>query len=492
MSLDDMRRSSVSPSDVISQLRRKFPPKNQQNAIKEDELPPNAKSSSSSTSSSSSPTTSLSSGGSLLKLYPSAPLRQGPKAHIQLSVLGAENLMAANKSKAKIDPLKPDRRPSLKATLYLPKAQTSTMSHSPNVKDKEKKFHQCTLDAPPIPTYNPVWTDSIYIPLPIPKALLPRVASPPTSDIVSDYKALLSYWGQGHIQIEIIDTERFNEDINLGEITLLLSSLCNTTFQKSTSSSSSDPSVLEVSGTYGLKKGKGSSRVSGSLSLRAYIHLPTISSTTSTPNNGHYARADSGDLPSPPTGDIRGILNAERSIYKEGNVPPPPPQPPSTNSTLTAAKLSISPVKSKHPSPSRISDSNEKGRSSIIAGVSQQLSSISESIESAPIMPPTPPRDADTGEVTMKQCQSPDLIGNRRASIVPTSNGDGASNAVNNGVKSNSHGRRGRAERLSMVSMALDNIMDMQQSMEDGVSLEAKLNTKHAISIQKAEPKKCL
>merc|ERR1711968_293050 len=102
---------------------------------------------------------SASPGKSLLELNPSAPIRQTSKPHLQLSVLGAQNLMAANKSKANRDSLKPDRRPSLRATLFLPKAPSSPSSHSPTIYDEQRKYHQCTLDAPVMPTYNPVWAE---------------------------------------------------------------------------------------------------------------------------------------------------------------------------------------------------------------------------------------------------------------------------------------------------------------------------------------------
>ena len=221
----------------------------------------------------------------------------------------------------------------------------------------------CSADA----TLNPTWQESLIIPLPTPKSLLPSAhyeqnksdSSPPLAQLpLTSYRELLQFWGLGSLRIEIVDTDRFNSDIHLGEVTLLLSSLMSTTYasgrRQSTSSSSSfsTPTTnsqhqLEMSGTYPLSKGEGSSRVSGTVTLRAYTHLPLSRS--------------------PPCGTrLSDEMNMEAK--KQGKSQSP--------------TVSATPQTQSHLSRARL-----------MAGLSQQLSDLSQSIESFSIPTSTsPPR----------------------------------------------------------------------------------------------------
>lgn len=71
------------------------------------------------------------------------PDRQGAKPHIQLDVLAADNLMAANKRTSVRDAV-PDRKPSARVTLYLPK-NFAPPSSSSNSSDELRKVFQCRL-----------------------------------------------------------------------------------------------------------------------------------------------------------------------------------------------------------------------------------------------------------------------------------------------------------------------------------------------------------
>ena len=106
--------------------------------------------------------------------------------------------------------------------------------------------------------------------------------------------ALLEYWSHGVIKIQIVDGERFNEDIFLGEVTLPLSAFLVNPWHQSTpitttisithdpsgrvacysSPSQSSPGLLQIAGTYPMSKIRPSDRVSGTLTLRAALRLP--------------------------------------------------------------------------------------------------------------------------------------------------------------------------------------------------------------------------
>lgn len=120
-----------------------------------------------------------------------------------------------------------------------------------------KRIHHISKEYSEV-TLNPRWKDSdkrdggstFYLPLPCPKKVIlsDRSANDVlVSESISDFsfsmdtesshlnslslmekereasyqracKALLSHWGQGLVKIQIIDGERFNEDIFLGEV----------------------------------------------------------------------------------------------------------------------------------------------------------------------------------------------------------------------------------------------------------------------------------
>ena len=69
-------------------------------------------------------------------------IRQGSKPHIQLDLLSADNLISAAKRIGGVEPV-PDRKPSAKVTLFLPKqASTSSSVASPISFDELKKAYQ--------------------------------------------------------------------------------------------------------------------------------------------------------------------------------------------------------------------------------------------------------------------------------------------------------------------------------------------------------------
>ena len=65
------------------------------------------------------------------------------------------------------------------------------------------------------------------------------------------------------VKLEVVDTERFNEEINLGEVNLLLSTLMSpacVSMKRLASPQQVAGNGLEIAGTYTLTKGAGSSR----------------------------------------------------------------------------------------------------------------------------------------------------------------------------------------------------------------------------------------
>lgn len=127
-------------------------------------------------------------------------------------------------------------------------------------------------------TLNPKWNASFVVNLPFSKSTL-RTAierhqlqhtfnnaaglSDAEYEIVC--KAMLQYWSGGILEIEVYDGERFNEDIFMGKIQLLVTSFL--------------PLIkkfheLEMKGNYALDKAKPKDRVSGSVSIIAYFHVP--------------------------------------------------------------------------------------------------------------------------------------------------------------------------------------------------------------------------
>ena len=90
-------------------------------------------------------------------------------------------------------------------------------------------------------TLNPRWNTTFNIPLPCPKPLASRrpseadvscSTSSPEACSASDETSrglavckengLLNFWGDGQIKIQIIDGDRFNQDIFLGEVVYVI------------------------------------------------------------------------------------------------------------------------------------------------------------------------------------------------------------------------------------------------------------------------------
>jgi hypothetical protein len=78
-------------------------------------------------------------------------------------------------------------------------------------------------------------------------------------------KAMLQHWSSGIVEIEVFDGERFNEEIFMGKVNLLLTSFH--LFIKKFDD-------LEMKGNFQLDKYKATQRVSGSIYLHAFLHVP--------------------------------------------------------------------------------------------------------------------------------------------------------------------------------------------------------------------------
>jgi hypothetical protein len=140
-------------------------------------------------------------------------------------------------------------------------------SDKPNERSPSlRKTHQVYREYN-ITTLNPQWDETFYLPLPCPKSVISS-----TQSYEEQCEELLKYWGSGNINIQIVDGERFNEEIFLGEVSLLLSTLLVPS--SATHGRERRKHTLEATGSYSLNKLQSTDRVSGSLQLHAYIHLP--------------------------------------------------------------------------------------------------------------------------------------------------------------------------------------------------------------------------
>lgn len=151
--------------------------------------------------------------------------------------------------------------------LYLPNAPSTGSYGGSSEKVGLKRTHQSQRDYD-VTTLNPRWGDTLYLPLLCPKSIISSCSS-----YEEQCEELLKYWSGGSISIQIVDGERFNEEIFLGEVTLLLSFLMVPTSAKR--GQDRKKHSLEVHGSYSLNKSQATDRVSGSILLHAYIHLPS-------------------------------------------------------------------------------------------------------------------------------------------------------------------------------------------------------------------------
>lgn len=188
----------------------------------------------------------------------SAPNRGGLQhAHVQLDILGADRLCSAQRKAGSID-----RKPCLRVTLLLPAVTARGQGAGANALLVVKKISRdFTLS-----TLSPRWGCSMQLFLPCPRRLLPPL--PPDAETDGHalldrqaYAALLDWWSGGMVKVEVVDGERFNTDIFLGETDLYLSQF----------------RLGHIVGTFPLNKQGPSDRVSGTISLCAYLHLPTVS-----------------------------------------------------------------------------------------------------------------------------------------------------------------------------------------------------------------------
>lgn len=135
--------------------------------------------------------------------------------------------------------------------------------------DKTRDFTTVTL--------NPQWGAAFIINLPCPRNIVQSLAynearqvyhpDEPLSDAAYDIisRNLLQWWALGTVNVEVFDGERFNEDIFMGHIDLLLSGFMVLVKK---------PDDLEIKGSFQLNKIKSSDRVSGSVKIHAFLHPP--------------------------------------------------------------------------------------------------------------------------------------------------------------------------------------------------------------------------
>jgi hypothetical protein len=127
-------------------------------------------------------------------------------------------------------------------------------------------------------TLNPKWNASFSMTLPFSKTVLraaierhqintDNLYSSSLSDHDYDVvvKAMLQHWSSGIVEIEVFDGERFNEEIFMGKVNLLMTSFH--LFIKKFDD-------LEMKGNFQLDKYKATQRVSGSIYLHAFLHVP--------------------------------------------------------------------------------------------------------------------------------------------------------------------------------------------------------------------------
>ena len=291
------------------------------------------------------------------------PHRASPRAHIQLEVLCADRLSAARRRRAGSSPDdgdKPDRKPGLRVTLLLPPQPTAAPGPLTAVKKLSRDFSDTTL--------SPRWDCTLQVPLPVPKSLVP-----PADVLVGssdgqqqlDAKAcvaLMDWWAGGILRVEVIDGERFNSDIFLGQQELFLSQFLLA------------PSIC---GTFPLSKQTSTDRVAGTITLNAYLHLPEVSSLVEAPQRPASRGAEANETreplqpPLPPhpgfriarsvltqsrnrtppslsvlrscspvktdTGAVTVTVTVTTSL-EPSSPPPPPPPPPSSSRPVTAGE----------------------------------------------------------------------------------------------------------------------------------------------------------
>eukprot|EP01034_Spumella_vulgaris_P029762 gene29762-36857_t len=224
------------------------------------------------------------------------PKRSSVRPHIQLEVLSGEKLMPAKKGAARDhsgDPIA-DRIPCLKVTLSLP-VWSNGVVQPPGEREMKKISH--LIRDFETTTLNPHWNASFTLSLPCTKQMVCSLL-PPGRDVLLSAMSksgndvggeedeleeimgsltdkehhhlltcLLQWYASGTILIEVVDGERFNEEIFIGQTTVLLSSL-NLQINRH------NYAALDIHGAFQLEKHKPSDRVSGSVKLCLFLHPP--------------------------------------------------------------------------------------------------------------------------------------------------------------------------------------------------------------------------
>lgn len=190
---------------------------------------------------------------------PKGPYRAGPRAHIQLDILGADNLCTTRRSNVSDVP---NRKPCLRISLLLPAVPAKASGAGANELSIVRKISREF----PIQTLHPRWDCTVHVPLPCPKGLYPSdddlIAAKGRLLDKKSYAALLDWWAGGLIKVEVVDGDRFNPDFFLGEATIYLSQFL---LQQA------------VGGTFPLSKQNVTDRVTGTITMHAFLHLPEVS-----------------------------------------------------------------------------------------------------------------------------------------------------------------------------------------------------------------------
>eukprot|EP01031_Cornospumella_fuschlensis_P025522 gene25522-30812_t len=213
---------------------------------------------------------------------PPPPLPSSSRAeeggHIVLHVLSGDRLMPARKGAvAKDAAVEADRIPCLKVSLHMPHSGKPEASSSRSAAGQMKKISQEFRDFDTL-TLSPVWHAPFTLSLPLSKTPLKHLQVPHLDhdEDLSDsvYQEIcstwLDHWSLGQVEVEVLDRERFNEDIFMGYVRILLSSFSLAKLKANFNFNL----PLEVQGNFNLEKRERSDRVAGTIHMHAYMYMP--------------------------------------------------------------------------------------------------------------------------------------------------------------------------------------------------------------------------
>jgi hypothetical protein len=129
----------------------------------------------------------------------------------------------------------------------------------------------------------------------------------------------MEWWASGVLKIEVLDGERFNRENFLGEVDLLLSQFLL---------------APVMAGTFPLAKQSVGDRVSGTITVAAYLHLPETPATASPPPTLSVLSEEtdagfSASAVEPPVKMISQSVRQRipRKVTSPITIPPLPPAP---------------------------------------------------------------------------------------------------------------------------------------------------------------------